>query len=163
MSAKFGTAVNGIREIPRNGGDRMGDSSRMGGGDRMGGSGDRYPPPYDRGGYQTGRDERGYGGGGGYDRPPPIYREERGRDRDREGLRELSREIPRYGTRGRSPPPLYYDDRSGGGMGGSYDDRCATLSDQFLYVVIDNNSNQLSILCAYFQTRSSSREQREER
>ena len=153
MSAKFGTAVNGIREIPRNGGgDRMGDSSRMGGGDRMGGSGDRYPPPYDRGGYQTGRDERGYGGGGGYDRPAPIYREERGRDRDREGLRELSREIPRYDTRGRSPPPLYYDDRrgggGGGGMGGSYDDRCATILDPSFYVLTDNDSHQLSIFSA---------------
>ena len=100
----------------------------------MGGSGDRYPPSNDRGGggYQTSKDERGYGGGGGYDRPAPIYREERGREergreREREGLRELSREIPRYETRGRSPPPHYYDDRRGGGggaIGGSFDDRC---------------------------------------
>ena len=81
VSAKFGTAGNGSREIPRNGGDRVGEGSRIGGGDRMSGSGDRFPPSYDRGGYQTSKDDRGYGGGGGYDRPAPIYRDDRGRGR----------------------------------------------------------------------------------
>lgn len=102
----------------------------------MGGSGDRYPPSNDRGGYQTSKDERGYGGGGGYDRPAPIYREDRGREREREGLREHNREIPRYETRGRSPPLHYYDDRRGGGGGGSFDDRYGTVCkacNPFLY------------------------------
>ena len=172
VSAKFGTASGLARDLPRNGGDRMGDGyrgdgdrmgsdrdrmgsdrdrmgsdrDRMGsdrfGGDRMsrdrmggdrdrggasgGGGGDRYPPPSSRGSYQPVRQDSGYGGGNGYDRPALLPREERGRDR--ELPREVSREPPRYDTRGRSPPPAFFDDRRGGGDrggggGGGYDDR----------------------------------------
>jgi hypothetical protein len=130
VSAKFGTAAGWAKDTPRNGGDRMGSDNYRMGSDRVsdvgGVGGDRYPPSYDRGGggYASSRDERGYGGGGGYDRPAPIYREERGRDRDIP--REASRELPRYDPRGRSPPPAYYDDRrrgGGSGGGGGYDDR----------------------------------------
>lgn len=113
VSSKFASSRDG----PRGGG---------GGGDRMGGGGGRYDnrapaydsraPAYDRGGYQGGgsRDDRGgggYGGGSGYDRAPPMYRD------DRIGG---GREIPRY-ERGRSPPAAaYYDERRGGG---AYDER----------------------------------------
>ena len=137
MSAKFGGSHiggGGSRDGPRGGGDRMGSGGGGGyGGDRGGGDrsnvGDRYPPAYDRGGYQQRDpprgDDRGYGGGGGYDRPAPVYRDDR---REREMPRESSREPQRYDVRSRqrSPPQTtYYDDRRVGAAGGgdSYDDR----------------------------------------
>ena len=147
VSAKFGSSGMGGRDAPRGGGDRMGGGGgsgngyggdRMSGGDRMNGGGDRYPPSYDRG-YEQ-RYDRGYGGGGGggggYDRPAPIYREER---REREPTRDSSRDPHRYDPRSRqrSPPQsAYYDDRRSGIDG--YDDR-------YLYHVLFFHSLSLSL------------------